>query len=45
VLSSLETQGRIGVVAIGDSPEQADEIYLRVVRLLDELSGATAHGR
>jgi hypothetical protein len=38
MLSALETQGRIGVVAIGNSPEEADEIYLRVVNLLDGLS-------
>ena len=38
MLGSLEDQGRIGVVAIGDSPEQAHEVYLRVVHLLDELA-------
>jgi hypothetical protein len=41
MLSALQTQGRIGVVAIGNTAEEADRTYLRVVDLLDGLSGST----
>jgi hypothetical protein len=44
LLRSLEEEGRIGVTAIGDSPEQAHELYLGVARLLDRLA-ATASRR
>jgi hypothetical protein len=42
LLRLLEVEGRIGVTAIGDSPEQAHELYLRVARLLDRLAAGTA---
>jgi hypothetical protein len=45
MLSALETQGRLGVVAIGNSPEETDDIYLRVVRLLDGLGGSKPDAR
>lgn len=38
MLSALEQHGNIGVTAIGDSPEQAHEIYLAAAELLDRLS-------
>lgn len=38
MLSSLEEQGRLGVTAIGDSPDQAHEVYLGVAKLLDRLA-------
>jgi hypothetical protein len=38
MLRSLEQQGRIGVTAIGDSPDQAHEIYLGAGQLLDQLA-------
>jgi uncharacterized protein YndB with AHSA1/START domain len=38
MLRALEEQGRIGVTAIGDSPEQAHEIYLGAAALLDRLT-------
>ena len=40
MLRSLRPQGRIGVTAIGDTPDQAHEIYLRVAQLLDELASS-----
>lgn len=39
MLSLFEAQGRLGVTAIADSPEDAQVLYLRVVELLDELAG------
>jgi PGM1 C-terminal domain len=42
LLCLLEVEGRIGVTAIGDSPEQAHELYLCVARLLDRLAAGTA---
>jgi hypothetical protein len=42
LLRLLEVEGRIGVTAIGDSPEQAHELYLGVARLLDRLAAGTA---
>ena len=38
MLRALEQQGRIGVTAIGDSPDQAHEIYLGAAKLLDRLA-------
>ena len=42
MLSLLEPQGRLGVTAIADSPEAAQELYLDVVALLDALAGKHA---
>jgi hypothetical protein len=36
--SLLTSEGRLGVTAIADSPDEAQEIYLRVVGLLDRLA-------
>ncbi len=36
MLSALGENGRIGFTAVGDSPHDAEEIYARVVRVLDE---------
>ena len=46
MLSLLESEGRLGVTAIGDSLDAAQEIYLGVVDLLDRLAqrGAAAVG-
>jgi hypothetical protein len=41
MLRSLEQQGRIGVTAIGDSPDQAHQIYLDAAQLLDRLAAKT----
>jgi len=38
MLRALEEQGGIGVTAIGDSREQAHEIYLGAAALLDRLA-------
>jgi PGM1 C-terminal domain len=38
MLRALEQHGRIGVTAIGDSPDQAHEIYLGAAALLDWLA-------
>ena len=38
MLCSLEPQGRIGVTAIGDTPDQAHEIYLRVAETLNHFA-------
>lgn len=38
MLRALEQHGRIGVTAIGDSPDQAHEIYLGAAALLDRLA-------
>ena len=35
---SLERKGEIGVTAIGDTPGQANEIYLAVTKVLDQLA-------
>lgn len=42
LLRSLEVEGRIGVTAIGDSSDQAHELYLDVARLVDRLAAGTA---
>lgn len=44
MLRSLEEEGRIGVTAIGNSPEQAHEIYLGAARLLDRLAVGASLG-
>lgn len=36
MMSALPEAGRTGITAIGDSPEQADEVYARTVESLDE---------
>ena len=41
MLSLLESKGRLGVTAIADSPPAAQELYLRVVELLDRLAAGT----
>ncbi|HET9117653.1 MAG TPA: hypothetical protein VFN75_06195, partial [Pseudonocardiaceae bacterium] len=38
MLRGLEDRGWIGVVTVGNSPDNAHEIYLKVVRLLDKLA-------
>jgi hypothetical protein len=36
MLASLAENGRLGVVVVGDSPEEADQLYVRVTAVLDE---------
>ena len=36
MLATLAENGRIGAVAIGNSPDQAEETFARVTRVLDE---------
>jgi hypothetical protein len=43
MLRGLEDRGWIGVVTIGNSPDTAHDIYLKVVRLLDRLATSTLH--
>jgi hypothetical protein len=38
MVSAIAVAGRVGVTAIGDSPEQADQLYGRVRAALDEES-------
>ena len=38
MLSLLESHGRLGVTAIADAPDAAQQLYLRVVALLDRLA-------
>jgi hypothetical protein len=38
MLGWLEAEGRIGVTAVGDSPEHAHEIYLETAAVLEELA-------
>ena len=42
MLSLLEPQGRLGVTAIDDSLDGAQQLYLRVVELLDRMAGRAA---
>jgi PGM1 C-terminal domain len=42
MLRSLQERGRIGVTAIGSTPDQAREIYLGVANLLDRLAAEPA---
>jgi len=43
MLGSLENQGRIGITAVGDSPEQAHQIYLGAAQLLERLAVYAPH--
>jgi hypothetical protein len=42
MMSALPEFGRVGLTAIGESHEQADELYERTVRALEE-EAATAY--
>jgi pheganomycin biosynthesis PGM1-like protein len=42
MLRSLQERGRIGVTAIGNTPDQAREIYVGVANLLDRLAAEPA---
>ena len=42
MMRSLEEEGRIGVTAIGDTPDQARELYVGVEKLLDRLAAKPA---
>ena len=36
MMAGLTEWGSIGMTAVGDSPEDADELYAKAVRVLDE---------
>jgi len=40
-MGCLSEFGKLGLTSIGDSPQQAKEIYHRVVKVLDEETRAT----
>ena len=42
LMGALSEFGKVGLTAIGNSPEQADEIYARTVAVLDK---ETVYGR
>jgi PGM1 C-terminal domain len=39
MISALAVAGRVGLTAIGDTPEQAEELYARAKSVMDEESG------
>ena len=39
MISALSVAGRVGLTAIGDTPEQAEELYARARSVMDEESG------
>lgn len=43
LMGCLSEYGKLGLTCIGNSPEQAEEIYHRVVDSLDRATGATEH--
>ncbi len=36
MMSALPEKGRVGITAVGDDPDEADELHARVIRALDE---------
>ena len=40
MLANLAENGQVGLTAVGDSPEEADEVYRRAVSVLDEEASA-----
>jgi hypothetical protein len=44
MFSALAVAGRLGLTAIGDTPDQAEELYTHVRNVMDEESGhVTSH--
>jgi hypothetical protein len=41
MISSLTEHGRVGLTAVGDTPDQADATYRRAERILLEEAGAS----
>ena len=39
MISALAVAGRVGLTAVGDAPEQAEELYARAKSVMDEESG------
>ena len=39
MISALAVAGRVGLTAIGDTPQQAEELYARARSVMDEESG------
>jgi hypothetical protein len=44
MMSALSEHGRIGLTAVGDTPDQADETYRRAERILTEEAGLALSG-
>jgi len=44
MIGALSQYGKVGMTCIGDSPEEAEETYERVVELLDSQTEGEAHG-
>ena len=44
MISSITEHGRVGMTAVGDTPEQAMELYDRASRVLLEEARAARHG-
>jgi hypothetical protein len=40
MISPIGTVGKVGLTAIGDTAEHAEEIYQRFIRLLNEKAGS-----
>ncbi|GAB1538421.1 peptide ligase PGM1-related protein [Scytonema sp. NUACC21] len=43
LMGCLSQFGKLGLTSIGDSPQQAEEIYNKVVKVLDEETSSTHH--
>jgi hypothetical protein len=41
MMAALAEEGWVGMTAVGDSPEEADETYRRAVAVLDDESRAS----
>ena len=40
MLANLAENGQVGLTAVGDSPQDADEVYRQAVAVLDEEASA-----
>ena len=45
MIGALSQYGKLGVTSIGNSPEEADELYRTTVAILDRATGASADSR
>lgn len=44
MIGALSQYGKLGMTCIGNSPEQAEELFANTVRVLDESASGDAHG-
>jgi len=44
MIGALSQYGKLGMTCIGNSPEQAEELFANTVRVLDESAAGDAHG-